>query len=102
MQRQRIYMDQEFREYRFARIEGHRITQARLQAKFKNGISDLDSLETAIEQVLTDEAGPWRTGDIEQEGFREGARLAALDFYWQHRRELRDLSSNPKTLLLLN
>ena len=46
-------MNAEFQQYRFARIEGHNITRARLEAQFKNGITDLDELEKAIAQQLT-------------------------------------------------
>ncbi len=48
-------MNAEFQQYRFARIEGHNITRARLEAQFKAGITDLDELEKAIAKQLTTE-----------------------------------------------
>lgn len=95
-------MDEQFRQYRFARIEGQRITQAELETQFKNGITDLDTLDKTIEELLTRQAAPWRTTDLEQEGFREGIRTAALEFYWNHRQQVRRLvqsvpaTTNPK------
>ena len=46
-------MNVEFQQYRFARIEGHSITRARLEAQFKSGITDLDELQNAIAQQLS-------------------------------------------------
>ena len=31
----------------------------------------------------------WRQSEMEQAGCREGIRLAALEFYWEHREEIR-------------
>jgi hypothetical protein len=31
---------------------------------------------------------PWRRSEIEQMGGRDGARMAALEFFWTHRQEL--------------
>jgi hypothetical protein len=84
-------MDEQFRHYRFARTEGQKITQAELATQFKDGIKDLHELEQAIEQLLTKQAAPWRTTDLEQEGFREGIRAAALEFYWNNRQQVRRL-----------
>ena len=55
-------MNAEFQRYRFARIEGHNITRARLEAQFRNGINELDELENAIAKQLTAEptnCAPW-------------------------------------------
>ena len=85
-------MNAEFQQYRFARIEGHNITRARLEAQFKDGINNLDKLEEQIAQQLTEEptnCSPWRKSEIEQTGYREGMRTAALEFFWSHRQELR-------------
>jgi len=85
-------MNAEFQQYRFARIEAHHIARARLEAQFKNGITDLDELENAIAQQLTGEptnAAPWRNSEIEQTACREGIRMAALEFFWSHREQLR-------------
>ena len=87
-------MNQEFQAYRFARIEAQNITRARLEAQFKDGITDLEKLEKAIEQQLTTEptCTPWRKSETERAGCREGMRMAALEFYWVHRRDLAVLS----------
>ncbi len=87
-------MNDKFQQYRFARIEGENITRARLEAQFKDGIIDPDHFENAIEQQLTMQptCTPWRNSEIEQTGSREGMRLAALEFYWAHRQEVRRLT----------
>jgi len=88
-------MNAEFQRYRLARIEGHIITRARLQAQFKDGITNLNELEEAIAEQLTAEGtncAPWRKSEIEQTGYREGMRMAALEFFWSHRQELRRAS----------
>ena len=88
-------MNAEFQRYRFARIEGHNITRARLEAQFKDGITNLDELEELIAQQLTEEptnCAPWRKSEIEQTGYREGMRMAALEFFWSRRQELRRAS----------
>jgi hypothetical protein len=81
-------MTGEFQEYRFARIEAHNITRAQLEAQFKDGIADLEEVETAIEQLITTAptCTPWHTSEVEQAGSRDGTRMAALEFYWAHRR----------------
>jgi len=84
-------MDEQFRQYRFARTGGQKITEAELAAQFKDCIKDLHQLEHAIEQLLTKQAAPWRTTDLEQEGFREGIRASALEFYWNNRQQVRRL-----------
>jgi hypothetical protein len=83
-------MNQQFREYRFARIEAENITRARLEVQFKDGISAPEGLEKAIEQLLAPETTctPWRKSELEQAGSRDGTRMAALEFYWTHRRRL--------------
>ena len=83
-------MNREFQQYRFARIEAQNIAKARLEAQFKDGISELQKLEEAIARLLTAESTctPWRKSEAEQIGSREGTRMAALEFYWTHRRVL--------------
>ena len=78
-------MDREFQEYRFARIEAQNITRAQLEAQFKGG---LEEIEKAIEQLIVTEptCTPWRQSEAERVGSRDGMRLAALEFYWAHRR----------------
>lgn len=83
-------MNHQFQVYRFARIEAEKITRERLEAQFKDGISGPEGLEKAIERLLATEATctPWRTSELEQAGSRDGTRVAALEFYWTHRRRL--------------
>jgi len=81
-------MDREFQQYRFARIEAQNITRARLEAQFKDGIGGLEEVEQAIEQLVMTErtCTPWRTSEAERAASRDGTRMAALEFYWAHRR----------------
>ena len=85
-------MDYEYQQHRFARIEGYNIARARLQSQFADGIGDPIGFEKALaEQVAmspTTIAG-WRQSEMEQAGCREGIRLAALEFYWEHRQAMR-------------
>ena len=85
-------MNHEFQQYRLARIEGYNITHARLQSQFANGIGDLGEFGKAIAERLTTPpvaiAG-WRQSEMEQAGIREGIRLAALEFFWEHREKIR-------------
>jgi len=89
-------MNHELQQYRFARIEGEKITRARLQAQFKDGIPDFVALEKAIEQQLTVEptCAPWRRSEAEQAGCREGMRMAALEFFWERRQLARQGSGH--------
>lgn len=90
-------MNREFEEYRFARIEAQNVTRARLEAQFKDGIGGPEGLEKAIEQLLTTEptCTPWRKSELEQAGSRDGSRMAALEFYWTHRRRLLSDAESP-------
>jgi hypothetical protein len=83
-------MNSEFQQYRFAQIEAQNITRARLEAQFKDGIGNLEAVEKAIEQLITTEptCTPWRESEVERAGARDGTRMAALEFYWAHRRRL--------------
>ena len=95
-------MNREFQQYRFARIEAKAITRARLEAQFKGGTGGLEEVEKAIEQLITMEetSTPWRQSEVERAGSRDGTRMAALEFYWAHRRRrqsvLADAGSGPK------
>lgn len=82
-------MNREFQQYRFARIEGNNITRARLEAQFKGKLTDFEKLERAVQRELAEPINciPWRKSDPEQMGCRDGARMAALEFFWAHRRE---------------
>lgn len=81
-------MNREFQQFRFARIEAQNITRALLEAQFKNGIGALEEVEKTIEQLIMTEptCTPWRTSEAEQAASRDGTRMAALEFYWAHRR----------------
>ena len=81
-------MNHEFRQYRFARIEAQKITRARLESQFKDGVGSVEELEKAIDQLLRTEGSctSWRKSEVEQLGSREGMRMAALEFYWDCRR----------------
>ena len=83
-------MNHEFQQYRFARIEAHNVAQARLESQFMTGTIDFEKLERAIERELAEPAicAQWRRSEIEQMGWRDGARMAALEFFWAHRQEL--------------
>ena len=84
-------MNREFQQYRFAWIEGNNIARARLESQFKDKPGDFEELERAIERELTEPTNwvPWRTSDVEQMGCRDGARMAALEFFWARRLDLR-------------
>lgn len=80
-------MSKTFQLYRFAWIEAKNITRARLEAEFRDGIVSTSAFEKAIERRLTGEQSctPWRVTEAEQRGSLEGMRMAALEFYWEHR-----------------
>jgi hypothetical protein len=90
----------DFKQYRFARIEGHRLTLARLKAQFPDRIADVDAFEKTIGELLTPASttvmAPWRKSDIEQTAFREGHRMAVLEFYWAQRQQLRLPDPQPR------
>ena len=82
-------MNSEFRQYRLSRIEGYNITHASLESRFHRGIGDLGEFEKAIAEQLAappTTVAAWRQSELEQQGCREGIRLAALEYYWEHRR----------------
>jgi len=81
--------NKEFEQYRLARIEAHEITRAALEAQFASGALGLSQLDAVIEQYLNTDAkgvAPWRTSEHERVGCREGVQVAALEFYWKHRK----------------
>lgn len=91
-------MNRESEPYRFARIEGYRITLARLEEQFEDRAVTLAEMEAAVAEQLAKETpcAPWRRSETERAGCREGMRLAALQFlsqYWEAMRNLR--SSRP-------
>jgi len=84
-------MNRELEQYRFARIEGYRLTQSRLQEQFMEKAVDLDGLERTVRLELSTTAplAPWRKSEMEQVGCREGRRLAALEFFWENHQAIR-------------
>jgi hypothetical protein len=84
-------MNREFQQYRFAWIEAHNIAGARLESQFKDKPDDFMKLEKAIERELAEPTNcvAWRTSQVEQIGCRDGARMAALEFFWAHRQGFR-------------
>lgn len=88
-------MDREFQQYRFGRIEGHRVTRARLEKHFKYGIASFDELERAVAQELATKSpcAPWRQSETDRAGCCDGMRLAALEFFWENRRAVKEESS---------
>lgn len=93
-------MNQQFRQYRFARIEAENITKAQLEAQFKDAISVPEELEKAIERLLGTEptCAPWRESELERAGSREGTRMAALEFYWTHRHQFRGVIDKTRAM----
>lgn len=89
-------MHRESEPYRFARIEGYRITLARLEEQFEDTAVNLEEMEAAVASQLAKEnlCAPWRTAETERAGCREGMRLAALQFLSQYREAIRNLRLN--------
>ena len=89
-------MNQEFLQYRLARIEGYNIARARLQSRFANKIGDPGEFEKAIAEQMAMSPlaiAAWRQSEMEQASCREGIRLAALEFYWEHREQIRSFDN---------
>lgn len=82
-------MQDRFQKYRFALIEARNITRARLEAEFGHGIGSPRIFENSIERHLNagQSCTPWHITDTEQRGSFDGMRMAALEFYWEHRCE---------------
>jgi hypothetical protein len=89
-------MNRKSEQYRFARIEGYRITLMCLEEQFKDRVVNLDKMEAvAIEQLAKENlCVPWRRSETERAGCREGMRLAAIEFLSQYREALRNFRSN--------
>ena len=77
----------ESEQYRYARIEGYRITLAHLEDRFRDAAVNLEQMEAAVVEQLAEETlcAPWRTSKTERAGCRVGMRLAALQFLSQYR-----------------
>jgi hypothetical protein len=81
-------LEHQFEQYRQARGYGHAVTKALLNEQFKAGIRDIAKLEEAIEKQLAKEPSqitPRHNTPLTQAACRDGMRLAALEFYWEHR-----------------
>jgi hypothetical protein len=89
-------MNRESELYRFARIEGYRITIARLGEQFKDRAVNLEEMEDAVRSQFagTTLCAPWRRTEIERFGCREGMRRAGLQFLSQYREAMRNLRSS--------
>lgn len=83
-------------QYRFARIEGYRITLICLEEQFKDRAVNLNEMEAVVIEQLAKEnqCAPWRRSETERAGCREGMRLAAIEFLSQYREALRNLTSH--------
>jgi hypothetical protein len=86
----------ESEQYRYARVEGYRITLTALEERFTDRAINLEEMELAVMEQLAEEAlcAPWRTSETERAGCREGMRLAALQFLSQYREAIGNLSLN--------
>lgn len=78
-------MNRELPQYRLARIEGYRITRARLEQQFSDRAIDVQEVEEAVAAEIKAESlcAPWRRSEIERAGCREGVRRAALEFLFE-------------------
>jgi len=87
-------MHRKSEQYRFARIEGYRITLNRLEEQFTDRAVNLEKMEAAVIEQLANEnlCAPWRTSETERVGCRDGMRLAAIQFLSQYREATRNLS----------
>jgi hypothetical protein len=85
-------MKRELEQYRYARIEGYRITLAHLEDQFRDAAVNLEEMEASVLKQLAKEnlCAPWRASETERAGCREGIRLAALQFLSQYREAMRN------------
>jgi hypothetical protein len=78
----------EFEQYKRARLDGYSMVKALLECEFEAGIRDVAEFEKAIGEQLAKEPGqiaPWHNTPLTRAACRDGMRLAALEFYWEHR-----------------
>jgi hypothetical protein len=78
----------EVQQYKQARLNGYSTVNTLLKCKFAAGIRDIAQFERAIEEQMAKESGqiaPWHNTPLTQAACRDGMRLAALEFYWEHR-----------------
>ena len=78
----------ELTPYRRARAFGYTVINALLEGKFATGIQDVAHFEQVIQDHLAMEPNkiaPWHRSPLAQSACRDGMRLAALNFYWEHR-----------------
>jgi hypothetical protein len=85
--------DAEFQKYKDARREGYSIMKALVELKFEAGHHDLSQFDLVIQEHLAMEPimiAPWRNSvPLTQAACRDGMRLAALEFYREHRDKVR-------------
>ncbi len=86
----------ESEQYRYARVEGYRITLTALEERFTDRAINLEEMELAVAALLAKETlcAPWRTSEAERAGCRDGMRLAAHEFLSQYREAIRNLRLN--------
>lgn len=86
----------ESEQYRYARIEGYRITLAHLEDRFRDAAVNLEQMEAVVVEQLAEETlcAPWRRSETERAGCREGMRLATLQFLSQYREAMGNLNLN--------
>ncbi len=82
----------ESEQYRYARVEGYRITVTALEGRFTDKAINLEEMKLAVAVLLAKETicTPWRTSEAERAGCREGMRLAAREFLSQYREAMRN------------
>ena len=82
----------ESEQYRYARVEGYRITLTALEGRFTDKAINLEEMKLAVAVLLAKETicAPWRTSEAERAGCREGMRLAAREFLSQYREAMRN------------
>jgi hypothetical protein len=89
-------MNRESEQYRFARIEGYRMTLSRLEERFKDSAVNVEEMEAAAAEQLSNRTlcAPWRRSEEERAGCHEGMRLAAVQFLSPYRDATRNLRLN--------
>jgi hypothetical protein len=90
-------MNRESEQYRFARIEGYRMTLRSLEERFKDSAVNVEEMEAAVAEQLSNRTlcAPWRSSEAERAGCHEGMRLAAVQFLSQYRDAIRSLEVEP-------
>jgi hypothetical protein len=77
----------EFEHYKWARLDGYHVVNALLEGKFATGMHDVAHFEQVIQEHFAMEPNkiaPWHRSPLAQAACRDGMRLAALEFCWEH------------------